>query len=188
MKPMSLPAVGRPVEEELRRDVRCAHCGLIHAVFGLATWCPDCGCDIFMAHVRAELEVLRHVLGAVESRKEMLGPRAAARDVENTLEDLVSVGEAVLKVVTRRHLLLSGRSEAEISDLLERQIRNGFQNLARVQPLVVQHTGGILGRSNADGEFDWLCGVLEKRHPITQPRCHGSAIPGEGEVGRNAGL
>ena len=34
----SLPKlIGRLVEEELRRDVRCPECGLEHAVFGLAT-------------------------------------------------------------------------------------------------------------------------------------------------------
>ena len=34
--------VPRPLEEELRRDIICPNCGLEHAVFGLATWCPDC--------------------------------------------------------------------------------------------------------------------------------------------------
>jgi len=38
--PASLP-VAPPIEEELKRKVICPHCGLEHAVFGLASWCPD---------------------------------------------------------------------------------------------------------------------------------------------------
>ena len=47
-KPGTLPPVVPPMEEVLRRDITCPHCGLEHAVFGLATWCPDCGRDIFL--------------------------------------------------------------------------------------------------------------------------------------------
>ncbi len=47
------PSVHRPFEETLERAAVCPHCGLDHAVFGLAVWCPDCRQDIFMAHVAA---------------------------------------------------------------------------------------------------------------------------------------
>jgi hypothetical protein len=66
------PEVSRPIEEELRRDVRCPHCTLDHAVFGLATWCPDCGKDVFEAHLDAEFEVARRILAAVEERRSTL--------------------------------------------------------------------------------------------------------------------
>jgi hypothetical protein len=166
MQPMRLPAVGRPLEEELQRDIQCEYCGLVHAVFGLATWCPDCGRDVFMAHVKAELEVLRKILLAVKSRKESLGPRVAARDVENSLEDLVSVCEAVLKAVIRRHLLSLGKAEATIIEFLDGEVRNGFQNLPRARKLLLEHTGATLGRGIGDDAFDSLATVLEKRHPI----------------------
>ena len=44
-------AIGDLIQDALRRDMSCPHCGLDHAVFGLAVWCPDCGTDIFMTHV-----------------------------------------------------------------------------------------------------------------------------------------
>lgn len=40
-EPLRKRHVNRPVEEELRRDLTCPHCGLVHAVFGLAFTCPD---------------------------------------------------------------------------------------------------------------------------------------------------
>lgn len=66
-KPGRLPHVARPFEDEVRRDVVCPHCTLDQTVFGLATWCADCGQDIFMAHVGAELQVVRQMVGDVAS-------------------------------------------------------------------------------------------------------------------------
>jgi hypothetical protein len=166
LKPSRLPHVGRPIEEELRRDVTCPHCGLEHAVFGLATWCADCGRDIFNTHLAAELGVLRKMLAVVDERRATLGPRVAARDVENGLEDLVSVAEAVLKALARRHLLSSGRARDEVEEVFERRVRNGFQNLARAKDLFAAMTGAVIGRALEQHEFGAVCEVLEKRHPI----------------------
>lgn len=96
--------IRRPYGEVLRRDLTCPQCGLEHAVFGIATWCPDCGSDIFLEHVTKECEVVRLILADVENRRERLGARVAARDVENALEDVVSIFEAVLRTITRRYL------------------------------------------------------------------------------------
>jgi hypothetical protein len=93
-KPGSKPPIRYPYEEELRRDVTCSRCALEHAVFGLATWCPNCGADILPTHAALELDVLRTALGGVDQRRERLGARVAARDVENALEDAVSIFEA----------------------------------------------------------------------------------------------
>jgi hypothetical protein len=166
MTPARLPFVGRPLEEELRRDVKCRSCGLEHAVFGLATWCADCGTDIFIVHLGAELAVLRRMVDAADGRRSMLGPRVAARDVENALEDLVSVLEAVLKALTRRHLVSTGRTLEEAETFLERQVRNGFQNLTRARELLAAHTAAVLGRNRSQEDLASLAGVLEKRHPI----------------------
>lgn len=83
----TLPPVRQPFEDEVRRDVICPHCTLNHTVFGLATWCADCGRDIFMTHVSAELAVTRLMLHDVDRRMASLGKRVAAKDMENCLED-----------------------------------------------------------------------------------------------------
>ncbi len=95
-KPGHPPSVRKPFEEEIQRDVVCPHCGLDHVVFGLATWCGDCGRDIFLTHVRAEYGVVQKMLGDVVRRQEELGPRVGARDIDNALEDVVSIYEATL--------------------------------------------------------------------------------------------
>ena len=63
-------------------------------------------------------------------------------------------------------MLLLGKAEDEIADLLAKQIRNGFQNLERARDLLHEYTGATLGRALGESDFVFLVGVLEKRHPI----------------------
>jgi hypothetical protein len=161
------PEVSRPVEEELRRDLRCPHCTLEHAVFGLATWCPDCGRDVFETHLDAEFQVVRRILAAVEERRSTLGPRVAARDIENALEDTVSVFEAVSKLLVRRHLVATGRAIDEVDKLLERTIRSQFQNPELASRLWRDHLGLSLFDEVTPNVVATLSRTFVKRHPIT---------------------
>lgn len=154
-----------PYEEELRRDVTCPHCALDHAVFGLAVWCADCGKDIFLTHVAAELDVVRKVLREVPGRRERLGPRVAARDIENALEDTVSIFEAVMKFTYKRKLAESvGPDEAEAK--LSR-FRNAFQNPGRAADIARNDLGtDLLSAIGPDGE-EAMGTIFQKRHAIT---------------------
>jgi len=133
LKPARHDYIPRPFEEELRRDITCTHCSLEQAVFGLATWCADCGEDIFLTHVDREFQVIEKMLAVVEKRHLELGARVAARDIENALEDTASIFEAVLKIITRRHLAKQGIKQEEIADVLEKKIRNKYQNIKHRQ-------------------------------------------------------
>jgi predicted RNA-binding Zn-ribbon protein involved in translation (DUF1610 family) len=159
--------VSRPLEEELRRDLHCASCGLEHAVFGLAFWCPDCGTDLFLDHVHEELEVTRRILGAVEERRAALGARVAARDVENALEDTVSLFEAVLKLVTRRVLLARGLTEEQVDDTFRRHVRNSYQSVVSAAGTFQTQVGLELFADIDEPRRAALASVFEKRHPIT---------------------
>ena len=156
----------RPLEEELRRDIICPNCGLEHAVFGLATWCPDCGKDIFMCHVKTEFGVIQKVLSVVDKRREELGARVAGRDIENGLEDVVSVFEAVLKIITIKHLANNGMSHDEISKRLEK-IRNSYQNINSAGETFHAQTGLDLFHNTSQDEVETLRTIFEKRHPLT---------------------
>jgi hypothetical protein len=140
--------------------VTCPHCTLAHAVFGLAVWCADCGTDIFITHLQAELEVLRKILGEVDGRRERLGPRVAARDMENALEDTVSIFEAVLKFIYRR------RIGANAEDKLAR-LRNAFQNPDRAEQLVRDEIGIELFSSVGASGRQVIADTFQKRHAIT---------------------
>ena len=107
-KPGSLPHVTHPFEDEVRRDVVCPHCSLDQTVFGLATWCSDCGRDIFLTHVNAQLDVTRLMVDDIERREKHLGKRVVAKDLENCLEDAVSIFEAAVKATVRRALIERG--------------------------------------------------------------------------------
>ena len=149
--------VSPPLEDELRRDLTCPTCGLAHAVYGLATWCPDCGKDIFVTHVRSEIAVVRRMLEAVDSRRRELGARVAARDIENALEDAVSIFEAVLKALLRRYL--RGR---ESEEAIEKALRRGYQDPVSAAEGFKKLTGKDL-----DPEaIAKLAGTFSKRHPI----------------------
>lgn len=166
-KPGHPPAVRRPVEEELRRDVICPGCGLAHAVFGLATWCADCGVDIFMIHVETELASVTAVLGDVDRRKETLGARVAARDVENALEDVVSIFEAAVRALVRRRLRENGVSEAEVDDLFRKKIGNRFQSIERTSEWMKEYLRVDPFEDLPRDEIQTLSLTFEKRHPIT---------------------
>jgi hypothetical protein len=166
-KPPRKRPVGRPLEEELRRDVQCPQCTLEHAVFGFATWCPDCGADIFPAHVEAEFEDVRKMLGQVEERTAALGPRVGARDVENALEDTVSIFESVLKFITKRHLRKQGQSPEAIEEMFQKRVRNVYQGVRRGAALFEELVGFPLFDGADDAEVARLEATFEKRHPIT---------------------
>lgn len=166
LKPGERPTVHRPFEEEVRRDVVCPDCGLDQSVYGLATWCADCGEDIFLAHVEAELSVVRTMLRDVERRREKLGVRVAAKDIENCLEDTVSIFEAVLRALVKRYKRQNGTPEGEI-DRLSKKIGNSFQNIARSVDVFENDIGIKLFDKLSEEAVDVLAKVFEKRHPIT---------------------
>ena len=130
LKTRSPSTAPRLIEEELRRDVVCPSCTLSHSVYGLATWCPDCGKDIFLTHVESEFQVVQKMLGDLERRRQQFGARVAARDIENALEDVVSIFETVLKVIARRQFLSRGLQSAKVDEILAKKIANRFQNIA----------------------------------------------------------
>lgn len=162
-KPGTLAHVWRPFEDEVRRDVVCPHCTLDHTVFGLATWCADCGRDIFMTHVAAELSVTRMMLGDVTRRQELLGKRVAAKDLENCLEDVVSIFEASLKALVRRTLADRGDTSEQI-DASFKKIGNSFQSIRRTR----EQLDGLFGFDlTVDVKWGTLSEAFEKRHPVT---------------------
>lgn len=166
-KPGKLPPLQRPVEDELQRAIVCPNCGLDHAVFGLATWCPDCGADVFPSHVDGELSVVLKMLDDVERRRQELGSRVAARDLENCLEDVVSIFEAVLKVLIGRHLEALGWSEEQRRAFFRKKVGNAFQNIERAGELLQDQLGLSLAGDCEPALLPSLHLVFQKRHPIT---------------------
>lgn len=166
-KPGSLPCIRPPLEEELRRDITCPTCGLEHAVFGLANWCPDCGNDIFLVHLNKEFAVVKSMIGDVKRRYEMLGARVAARDVENALEDTVSIFEAALRAITLRHMKSSGVSDQDVEEVIRKRIGNRYQNLELAAEVWQREFGVELFEGFQKQEIETLKLTFEKRHPIT---------------------
>ncbi len=160
----TLPHVRRPFEDEVRRDVVCPHCTLDQTVFGLATWCSDCGEDIFLTHVKAELAVTRLMVEDVARREEHLGKRVAAKDLENCLEDAVSIFEAAVKAVVRRALIERGEYHEQVETKLKK-IGNAFQNIERTKNKL--STLFDYEPEVTDPMWKRLTSSFEKRHPIT---------------------
>lgn len=160
------PSLRLPYEEQVRRDVVCPHCGLDQSVYGLATWCADCGADIFLTHLHAEFNVVKSMLGDITRREQMLGVRVAAKDLENALEDVVSIFEAALRALIRRRLLDGGRTADEVREIFNKQIRNGFQNVTRSEELLQTLCEFEIRKVLTDAELSDLSHVFAKRHLI----------------------
>lgn len=162
-KPSTQGHVRRPYEDEVRRDVVCPHCSLDQTVFGLATWCSDCGRDIFLTHVSAEIAVTQRMLKDVSRREQALGKRVASKDVENCLEDAVSIFEASLKAIVRRALTERGDDLSTIDNTMKR-IGNSFQSTKRSKECL----SDIFDYSPTQVDiWERLSGCFEKRHPVT---------------------
>lgn len=162
-KPGTPGHVRRPYEDEVRRDVICPHCSLDQTVFGLATWCSDCGRDIFLTHVSAEIAVTQRMLSDVGRREQDLGKRVAAKDLENCLEDAVSIFEASVKAIVRRALIERGNDFSTV-DIKMKKIGNSFQSTKRSKEQLL--TLFDYSPTKAD-LWERLNGCFEKRHPVT---------------------
>ena len=166
LKPGQKPVVRRPFDEEVRRDVICPNCNLDQSVYGLATWCSDCGVDIFLTHVAAELSVVNLMIEDVDRRRENLGVRVAAKDIENCLEDTVSIFEAVLRVLVKRYKRKEEITEEEIDRFFKKN-GNAFQNINRSIDVFETKVGLPLLNDQSQQDIDQLAAIFEKRHPIT---------------------
>lgn len=155
-----------PFEERVRRDVVCHHCGLDQSVYGLATWCADCGSDIFLTHVEEEFGVIRAMLGDLPRREQVLGARVAGKDLENALEDIVSIFEGGLRAFVRRHLLGSGKTLDEVREIFRKEVRNGFQSIARSEELLRKLCSLEIRQALASPQLEELARVFAKRHLI----------------------
>ena len=166
-KPGPRNPISRPVEEELQRALVCPDCGLDHAVYGMAIWCPDCGNDIFMTHVSAEFAVVLTILSDVERRHKELGSRVAAKDLENCLEDTVSIFEAAAKAIVMWSLRSSGKPEQDVQEFLRRTVKNSFQSVDRTTFLLQEQFQLDLSQRLGQESLQLLREAFEKRHPIT---------------------
>jgi len=165
LKPSRKPHVRRPFADTLRRDVVCPSCTLDHSVFGLATWCSDCGDDIFTTHVLGEIDVVRIILGDVPRREQAFGARIAASDIENALEDLVSIFEATLKIEIRRHNRNAGESEEDLEKRMKK-IGSRLQSVRNAIDILPNNCG--IGFDHVDSTvLENLDRLFQKRHPIT---------------------
>jgi hypothetical protein len=158
--------VWRPDEEILRRDLICPYCTLNHSVYGFAIWCPDCGKDIFTTHVREEIRVIEAIVGDVDRRKRELGARVAARDLENALEDLVSIFEATLKMEIRRYRKEKGDSEVDLEARMKK-IGSRLQSVSNAIATVSDACEGQPLFPTGSVEGQKLDRVYQKRHAIT---------------------
>lgn len=158
--------VAPPLEEKLRRDLVCPKCELKFAVFGLASWCPDCGEDVFLAGAEAEFAVVTTILGEVEERRARLGERVAARDIENALEDVVSTFEAVVRRLVLRALIERGETREGAEEKV-RKLGNCFQSVARGKRVAIELLREDLFAGISAAEEAELERAFAARNPVT---------------------
>ena len=79
----------------------------------------------------------------------------------------MSILEAVLKIITRRHLLDAGRSPAEVDDTFRKRVKNRYQNIASGEATFLALTGRQLFSGVDEADKAALASVFDKRHPIT---------------------
>lgn len=157
----------RPFEESLRRDVICPKCTLVHSVYGLATWCPDCGKDIFTTHVLGAINVIEFMVVDVDRRLKELGRRVAAHDLENALDNLVSMFETAMKIDLRRYLKGKGHNLEQI-DAAMKKIGGRSQSVTDAVVMISSLCGGTSLLAPDSAQERKLDRVFQKRHPANR--------------------
>jgi hypothetical protein len=105
------------------------------------------------------------MLSDVDRRREQFGPRVAAKDIENCLEDTVSIYEAVLRVMVIRYLKKQGIAEEEIRYKIKK-IGNAFQSIRRSEDIFRLEFNTALFDGIDMQNIERLSDIFEKRHPI----------------------
>jgi hypothetical protein len=90
----------------------------------------------------------------------------AARDLENALEDLVSIFEATLKLEIRRFKKENGETDADIEAAMKKTCSR-LQSVSSATAIIPDNCGGksLFPAGSADEQK--LDRVFQKRHPIT---------------------
>jgi len=99
----------------------------------------------------------------IPRRRKELGPRVAAKDLENALEDAVSVFEAAVKALVRRAMGERGQTPEAIEDQMHK-LGNAFQNIAKTIKHLLDSFGFTPGIPDSWRRLDI---AFKKRHPIT---------------------
>ena len=120
-----------------------------------------------MTHVQAELAVVSTMFADVPRREQDLGRRIASRDIENCLEDVVSIFEAVLRALFTRAMRQRGMPHEDLQNLLAKKIGNRFQNARLAAEIISREFGLSLYEGIAEPKIKTFAATFEKRHPIT---------------------
>ncbi len=162
--PPFIPPVRLPSHSDLLRNVVCGICSREYGVYGLALFCPDCGCANLLTHFAREEEIIRHELEDADKLRESGERERYQRKIGNCIEDAASVGEGFLKRVYQ-HVVHEERDAAEAQKLCER-IGNAFQNLDRAVQLYAA-VGIDPFKSLSDSERHLFRVSMARRHVVT---------------------
>ena len=116
-----------------------------------------------MVHISAELAVTRLMVEDITRRKSLLGKRVAAKELENSLEDAVSIFEASTRAIVRRAFIERGETTEQV-DAYFKKIGNSFQSIERTRSQLNELFGLDLG---AEIKWESVSSSFEKRHPVT---------------------
>jgi len=103
----------------------------------------------------------------MERREAELGVRVAAKDIENALEDIVSVFEAVLRIQVKRHLVDREVPSDGIDHIFKRKVGSKFQNVDIASKLIKDLTEADLFQELDSIKVQFLSETFQKLHPIT---------------------
>jgi hypothetical protein len=112
------------------------------------------------------MNVITQILSDVDRRRELFGGRVAVKDLENCLEDVVSIFEAVLKLISQRMLACINASVDEKEKFFKR-LRNKFQNPINADSIFAEKFDIEIFKEVGKSAKSHLSEIFSKRHPIT---------------------
>jgi len=142
-------------EKQLETKVVCEQCGLHYAIYGVFSYCPDCGTHNSLQILKLNLELATKEIGLAATVDDA---GLAETLITDALENVVSAFDGFGRELCR--LYASASSEPEKTKALS------FQGLPRAREQVQSLFGFDLAQGLALDEWEFICRYFQKRHLV----------------------
>jgi DNA-directed RNA polymerase subunit RPC12/RpoP len=159
------PSVRYYVEEKLKQEINCDHCGYRYAVYGISFHCPLCGEGTLSQHLDRSAMTVRVLANEAERISNEHGHEVGDRMLGNALEDVVSLFEGFLKHLYR--YAIRKKLPKEESDKLIQKIKVNFQRLAGAEEFFKRDFDVDLFKNISTADRELLELSFSKRHVLT---------------------
>ncbi|PKO03587.1 MAG: hypothetical protein CVU43_01690 [Chloroflexi bacterium HGW-Chloroflexi-5] len=140
-------------EKKLETLTTCSSCTLEYSVFGLFSFCPDCGIHNSIQIFNQNLELAKKM---VSLAKELVDADLSIRLIEESLQSVISALDGFGRVICN-----AAKNKAKLPEKIE---GISFQNIQKAKTEIITQFGFDISSSINDEEWKFVNTCFQKRH------------------------